>query len=310
MRILSVLLAVAALLAQPLTAAAAPTVVKEVFAPDGTITRARVPQPPTTPAVLATAAEVVPIQQTGPSSSRFDLVFVGDGYTAAELATFHQHVVARWAELSAIEPYKSLKQSFNVWQVNVVSQESGVDNDPTRGVRRNTALDMYFWCGNIERLLCVNETKARQYAASAPEADQILALANTTKYGGAGGGVATSSGGNAQATWIVAHELGHSIGGLADEYDYPNDLYTGSEPKEPNVSKYTSAQMTQYRVKWYAHLGKVSPDGGVVGTYEGAYYHRRGVYRPTENSLMRSLGRPFNIIGLETMRAAILSHTH
>ncbi|GAA0208729.1 hypothetical protein GCM10010492_02910 [Saccharothrix mutabilis subsp. mutabilis] len=309
MRILPVLVA-AALLAQPLTATAAPTVVKEVFAPDGTITRARVAQPPTDAALVATAAEVVPIQQTGPSSSRFDLVFVGDGYTAAEIGAFHQHVVARWAELSAIEPYKSLKQSFNVWQVNVISQQSGVDNDPTRGVRRATALDMYFWCGNIERLLCVNETKARQYAASAPEADQILALANTTKYGGAGGGVATSSGGNAQATWIVAHELGHSVGSLADEYDYPNDLYTGNEPTEPNVSTHTSAQMAQHRVKWYAHLGKSSPDGGVVGTYEGAYYHRRGVYRPTENSLMRSLGRPFNVIGLETMRAAILAHTH
>ncbi|CCH28590.1 M64 family metallopeptidase [Actinosynnema sp. NPDC047251] len=296
--------------APPASAArATSTVVKEVFSPDGGISRVRVPRPPSAPALTLAAADVVPIQQTGPSASRFDLVFVGDGYTASELATYHEHVLARWAELTRIEPYKSLKQSFNVWQVNVVSAQSGVDNDPTQGVRRNTALDMYFWCGDTERLLCVNETKARQYANSAPAVDQVLALANTTKYGGAGGGVATASGGNAQATWIVAHELGHSVGGLADEYDYPNDLYTGAEPREVNVSTHPSATMTQRRAKWYAYLGKQSPDGGVIGTYQGGYYHKRGVYRPTDNSLMRSLGRQFNLIGLDAVRGGIQRKT-
>nr|CEL15617.1 putative secreted protein [Kibdelosporangium sp. MJ126-NF4]CTQ90344.1 putative secreted protein [Kibdelosporangium sp. MJ126-NF4] len=176
-------------------------------------------------------------------------------------------------------------------------------------MRRDTALDTYFWCGGTERLLCVNETKAKQFAASAPQVDQVLVVANSTKYGGAGGSVATSSGGNAQSGGIVAHELGHSIGGLADEYDYPNDLYSGSEPREPNVSVHPSATMTQKRVKWYSYIGKTSPDGGVIGTYQGAYYHRRGIYRPTENSLMRSLGRPFNLIGLDIMRAAIQRKT-
>ncbi|ALG08465.1 M64 family metallopeptidase [Kibdelosporangium phytohabitans] len=304
------LLASASVIAQPAVAAER-TVVKEVFSPDGTISRVRVAEPPSEPAPLSAvaAAEVVPIQQTGPSASRFDLVFVGDGYTASQMATYHQHVVNRWAELTKIEPYKSLKQSFNVWQVNVVSNQSGVDGDPSQGVRRDTALDMNFWCGGTERLLCVNETKAKQYAASAPQVDQVLAVANSTKYGGAGGGVATSSGGNAQSGGIVAHELGHSIGGLADEYDYPNDLYTGSEPGEVNVSVYPSATMSQHRLKWYTYLGKASPDGGVIGTYQGAYYHRRGVYRPTDNSLMRTLGRPFNLIGLDVMRTAIQRKT-
>ncbi|WP_018681190.1 M64 family metallopeptidase [Actinokineospora enzanensis] len=300
----SAVLTVAAL-ASPAVAAPTRTVVKEVFSPDGTITRARVRLPVEVAARGAVTAAVVPIQQTGPSGSRFDLVFVGDGYTASQLATYHQHVLNRWAELTQVEPFKSMKQSFNVWQVDVVSAESGVDNDPTQGVRRDTALDSYFWCDGLERLLCVNETKALRYAALAPAADQVLVVANSTKYGGAGGTVATSSGGNAQSGQIVAHELGHSIGGLADEYDVPNDLYTGTEPVEANVSTYTSATMRQRRVKWYSYLGKPSPDGGVIGTFEGAYYYKRGVYRPTDNSLMRSLGRPYNLIGLDIMRAAI-----
>ncbi|MFB8275467.1 M64 family metallopeptidase [Nocardia colli] len=284
---------------------AAPTEEREVFAPDGTISRVVTPVPDQTPAPRsAVQADVIAIQQTGPSDRRFDLVFVGDGYTSGQLGTYKQHAINRWNEITQVEPFKTYKNSFNVWAVNVVSQQSGVDNDP-RGTMRNTALDMTFWCGGTERLLCVNETKALQYARLAPAADQVIALANTTKYGGAGGGVATSSGGNAQAGQIVLHELGHSVGGLADEYDYPNDRYTGREPREANASVYTSAQMQQNHAKWYQYLGKPSPDGGVVGTYEGAVYYKRGVYRPTDNSLMRSLGREFNLIGLDAMKAAI-----
>ncbi|WP_035304787.1 M64 family metallopeptidase [Actinokineospora inagensis] len=297
------LLAVTAVVAaavQPVgVAAAQPTVVREVFSPDGTISRVRMPARPVAVALAPVSASVVTIQQTGPSSSKFDLVFVGDGYTSSQMAVYHRHVLDKWAELTQVEPYKSMKNSFNVWQVNVVSAQSGVDNDPSQGMSRNTALDMYFWCDGLERLLCVDEAKAQRYAALAPGVDQVLAVGNSTKYGGAGGTVATASGGNAQAGQIVAHELGHSIGGLADEYDVPNDLYTGGEPVEPNVSTLPG------RVKWYSHLGEATPDGGVIGVYEGAYYCRRGVYRASENSLMRTLGRGFDVGGLEVMEAAI-----
>lgn len=287
-----------------------PTEIREVFAPDGTIDRVRVPvvaQPPAPQSEIV--ADVVPIQETGPSDQRFDLVFVGDGYTESELAIYHQHVVDRWTELIQVEPFRELAGSFNVWQVNVVSTESGVSGDPTQDVHRDTALEMGFWCGDTERLLCVNETKAIQFAGLAPEVDQVLALANSTKYGGAGGEVATSSGGNEESGQIVPHELGHSIGGLADEYDYPDDLYTGPEPSEANVSVHTSDEMADQRAKWYEYLGRGSPDGGTVGTYEGAYYHQRGIYRPTEDSLMRSLGKAFNLISLDVMREALLAET-
>ncbi|MFI9813137.1 M64 family metallopeptidase [Saccharothrix variisporea] len=281
-------------------AAQTPVEWREVFSPDGSITQVAVPRVLETradPGVLA--ADVVAIQETGAPDQRFDLVFVGDGYTQAELATYHEHVVSKWAELSAVEPFKSYKQYFNVWQVNVVSAESGVDNDPSLGTARDTALDMGFWCQgrdvNTERLLCVNQTKAGQYGALAPQADQIIALGNTAKYGGAGGGIATAAGANDQAGQIAVHELGHSIGGLADEYDYPYDRYAGGDPTEPNATNDPTGQ------KWSKYLGQTSPDGGTVGAYEGSRYYRYGLYRPTENSIMRTLGREFNLIGREAM---------
>ncbi|TQM82366.1 IgA peptidase M64 [Saccharothrix saharensis] len=272
----------------------------EVFSPDGTISRTPVPiAVEAAAAPEAVAADVVAVQETGPSDQRFDLVFVGDGYTSAELGAYHEHVVSKWTELSAVEPFKSYRQYFNVWQVDVVSAESGVDHDPTLGTDRDTALDMGFWCQGrdtqTERLLCVNQTKAVQFGALAPEADQVVALGNTAKYGGAGGGVATAAGANDQAGQIAVHELGHSIGGLADEYDYPYDRFGGTEPTEVNVTADPTG------AKWAAHLGQASPDGGVVGAFEGARYYRFGLYRPTDNSIMRTLGREFNLVGRDAM---------
>ncbi|MFP3968791.1 M64 family metallopeptidase, partial [Actinomadura fulvescens] len=310
MRIATILCLLLAFLPGTAAAQIARTEWREVFSPDGTIQRVKLTRTPAdapAPRSVIAAADVVPIEVNGPSESRFDLVFVGDGYTSGQFTTYGQHVRSKFAEIMAIEPFRSHRTQFNVWQVNVASPQSGVDNDPY-GVNRNTAMDMGFYCGGIQRLLCVNETKAQQYAAQAPDVDQVLALGNSTTYGGAGGRVATASGGNAQSGQVAIHELGHSIGGLADEYEGGN-RYTGGEPREPNVSIYSRETMRQYRLKWHAWLGQATPDGGVIDTYEGGYYYRYGVYRPSQNSIMRTLGRQFNLPGREAMIAAFYRET-
>jgi IgA Peptidase M64 len=290
------------------TPSSPPTELREVFEPGGSIEQVRVPVTRVARPLAvgaAVTADVSTIQQTGVSDQRFDLVFVGDGYTAAEQGLFHDQAVARWGQLSAIEPFKSLKNNFNVWEVDAVSRESGVDNDPTNGVQKDTALNGEFWCAGLDRLACVNDDTALQYAALAPQVDQALVLVNSTTYGGSGGRVTVSSGGNSLSGDIVAHELGHSIGGLADEYG-GTGTYTGGELTEPNSSIANEATMRAQGSKWAAYLGKATPDGGVIGTFEGSSYFDQGVFRPSENSIMRSLGRPFNLIGVDALRAAIL----
>jgi hypothetical protein len=289
----------------------------EVFAPDGTIDRVRpakpaqdgAPSPSTpksSPGQAVPKAEVIPIEVNGPSASRFDLVFVGDGYTKSQIATYTKNVKSSIDVLFAREPFKAYRKQFNIYQVNVVSNVSGVSDDP-RGTKRSTPLGMYFYCGGLDRLLCVNQKAAKDYAANAPAADQIVALANTKTYGGAGGGVATAAGGSTAASEIVIHELGHSIGLLADEYDYGKTEGCGSfEPPSSNVSIYQEAELRRRNAKWAKWLGKTSPDGGKVSTFEGAYYCKTGVYRPTENSIMRTLSQEFNLPGRESMTAAIL----
>ncbi|HET6353972.1 M64 family metallopeptidase [Streptomyces sp.] len=272
----------------------------EVFQPGGKIERKTIQKRPglAQPGAQAKAAlvarsvaGVAQVQRNGDPTARFDLVFVGDGYTRSQLETFANQVNATVNTLFAREPFRSHRNQFNIWRVDVVSPQAGVDNDP-HGTYRTTALDMGFWCQNLARLLCVDENKALQYGALAPDADQVIALGNSATYGGAGGTVATASGGNTQSSNIMIHELGHSIGGLGDEYEDP---YPGfpcpptAEVEWPNLSVYNRSAQLQYHLKWYQDMGQGSPDGGVIDTYQGGAYCSTGVYRPSYNSIMRSL---------------------
>lgn len=232
---------------------------------------------------------------SGPSENRIDIVVVGDGYTQSELANYQIHVNNILSGYFAQEPLASYINFFNVHRVDVISAESGVD-EPDYNIYRNTALDMSYNCGGTPRLLCIDTTKAWSAASVAPDADQILALANSTRYGGAGyTDLATMAGNNSESVELALHEFGHSFGKLADEYDYGgNTTYTGPEPSQINVSIYNAQQQATLQTKWYRWLYLPNVD-----TYEGAYYCKYGIYRPTDNSKMRSLDRPFEEVNVE-----------
>ncbi|MEU5839388.1 M64 family metallopeptidase [Streptomyces diacarni] len=253
----------------------------------------------------AADGRVSALRRTGPSAERLDLVLVGDGYTADQLADFHADAEAQWAEVTAVEPYGSNTDKMNVWTVDAVSNESGVSGDPSQDVRRDTALGSYFWCDGLERLLCADLDKVNTYAAQAPAADIVVVVANSAKYGGAGynrltgypfDGVSTLSSDNSASGLIAVHEMAHSIGRLADEYGYgESGTYQGPEPEDVNISTYSAQEMAQRQTKWHTWLGKDDPAGGQTGTFEGAGYYEKGLYRPTETSLMRDFSvREFN----------------
>ncbi|MFI6850308.1 M64 family metallopeptidase [Kitasatospora sp. NBC_00085] len=292
----------------------------EAFAEDGRISRAQVPaaSPYTAPQSLAGPAAgdgtVSQIVRNGGTDTKLDVVVVGDGYTAAEQEKFLADAAEKWREITAVEPYTTYRALFNVWAVQAVSAESGVTGDPDRATVRQTALGSYFWCDGVERLLCVDTDAVDRYAAKAPQADLVLVVANSAKYGGAGyndvvsplgySGIATVAGGNERSGQVAVHETGHSLGKLADEYSYDGQgTYQGEEPAESNITTLTADQLRRDRAKWYRWLGQASPDGGTVGAYEGGGYYPAGLYRPTENSIMRSLGREFNLPGREAMIA-------
>jgi hypothetical protein len=139
---------------------------------------------------------------------------------------------------------------------------------------------------------------------------QTLAIFNTFTYGGIGGTQATTSGGSPQGPLISLHEIGHSLGALADEYPYSSrdvirNCYTGGEPGSFHHTIQSAAQMLASQTKWWRWLGEESLSGGIIGTHEGGGTYPCGQKRPSEHSMMRWIGFDLDQIGLEHMVARV-----
>lgn len=257
---------------------------------------------------------VTTIRNNGSSANRIDLVILGDGYTNAELGKYATDAEKAVQGFFAQEPFKEYQKYFNVQRVDVTSAESGADhpeNNPP--ISKNTAFDATYNCGNIARLICVNVSKVQTVlnnSVAANQRDIVLVLVNDTKYGGSGGSVTVASLDPAVIE-IVLHELGHSFGLLADEYDYtPPPCDKTVEPPEANATR----EKNRNRIKWNAGNGPptgwidpstpiptTSTNPGAPGLYEGAKYCGTGLFRPTYNSKMRTLGPPFEQINEEQL---------
>ena len=140
---------------------------------------------------------------------------------------------------------------------------------------------------------------------------QTLAIFNTFTYGGIGGGNATTSGGSPQGPLISLHELGHSLGTMADEYPYSSrdvirPCYAGAEPGSFHHTIYTdTAQIIADQHKWWRWAGEESLSGGTIGLHEGGGTFPCGQRRPSEHSIMRWIGFDWDQVGREHMVARI-----
>jgi hypothetical protein len=259
---------------------------------------------------LSHGAYAVPFEKVlsgGDPQNRVDIAIVGDGYTAADMAKYKSDVQAFIQKVFQQEPYREYKAYFNVWRLDVASAESGADHpERTPPVARNTYFGATYNCAGIQRLICV-DTGAVMNALSSTLApsqyDIKLVIVNDPEYGGSGGSVAVAST-NVSAVELILHEVGHSFGLLADEYDYsPPTCNNASEPPEANATRQTQRASIKW-TKWIAAATTVpttSMTSGVPGLYQGAKYCTAGLYRPTYDSKMRSLGPPFEQINTEQL---------
>ncbi|MFJ1753755.1 M64 family metallopeptidase [Kitasatospora sp. NPDC088134] len=252
------------------------------------------PAPPARADLRAPGAPAVDLRLTGDPGNRITLVLLGDGYTADQQQLFHDQADRAWRALLEIEPFRTYQGFFNIRRVDVVSPVAGIAESENGGKSTVTPLGMHFWCEGTARLLCADETATARLAGQGEGPQYLIALANSTEYGGAGGtGVTTLAGGSPDAGRIIQHEIGHTLGTLGDEYDSaPND------PDYPNLSAVDAEEMKRGRTKWWRWLGAQSPDGGgPVGAYRSA----NGLYRPTSDSVMRTLGGSYNLPSREAI---------
>ncbi|MDQ6799911.1 MAG: IgA Peptidase M64 [Acidobacteriota bacterium] len=195
------------------------------------------------PADRAPAGKVWSVIDSGPPSSKVDILVIGEGYTEAELPKFHRDVQRMVGKLFDTEPFKSRKSDFNVRALDLIEPQSGVHRPRTADNRR-TATGVQYNIFDSERyLLTFDDHRMRDIASSAPY-DFLEILVNEKTYGGGGifNDQATACVDSAFSEYIFVHEFGHHFAALADEYYTSPVSYTTSgvaehpEPWEPNVT--------------------------------------------------------------------------
>lgn len=197
-------------------------------------------------------AELFEIQISGETAAKVDLLFLAEGYTAAERDKFKADLGRFTGYLFSIEPYTSLRDRFNVRGIFLPSAESGTD-EPRQGIYRNTVLNSSFNAFDLDRYLLTEDQSILQALAGQAPCDAPVILVNSKRYGGGGvyNDYAVTTVDHAASRTVFLHEFGHSFAGLADEYyasdvSY-NDFYPkGVEPLEPNIT----ALLDSGRIKW------------------------------------------------------------
>lgn len=237
------------------------------------------------------------VNENGDANNRVNFLFIGDGYTESEQSAFNNKVVELSEGIFLQKPLNEYREFFNIYRINVNSNESGTTNYPEKGITRETALGTYVYCQDIKDAICTNVSKAWQLGSIAENTNQIIVISNINTNSASAypfSSLVVQSSGHTQGVDSLLHQLGHSFANLTDEYDSGKwPVYTGFEPAEVNVSVQNAASMNSQKIKWHNWLG-VDSVQGMTNTYLGAMGHSSGIYRPTLNSKMRSLDASFN----------------
>ncbi|MBR5399250.1 MAG: leucine-rich repeat protein [Bacteroidales bacterium] len=260
---------------------------------------------------------IVETLQTATTGPGIDIVFVGDGYDAKDIAkgVFHDNAVAGYGHFFDVEPYKTYKEYFNVYAVTAMSDETGIGTV-------NTIVDTKFVSTFTQnRILLEKQNDVFQWAKKANASmdltkSLVILLQNTSTYEGitymyGDGSAIACCPVSAQAypydfRGIIQHEAGgHGFGKLGDEYIYANAFIQncGGPHDHPQSDGDTKSSYGQFKaLGWYKNLSMLADAHKVswahliynnkysdyVDMYEGGYMHSRGIYRSEATSCMNN----------------------
>lgn len=240
------------------------------------------------------------LQKAADTTRCIHIAFLAEGYRQDEMVTFLKDAKDATDAIFAHEPFKKMKDRFNVVAVEAASTDSGT-SEPSKGIWRNTALSSHFDTFYSDRYLTTLNLKDMHDLLAGTPYEHIIVLVNTNEYGGGGilNSYNLSMAHHKMFKPVVVHEFGHSFAGLGDEYAYPSEaipMYPHDiEPWEPNLTT-----LHDFKTKWQDMIDKGVPVptpqtqkyAQKVGVYESAGYSMKGVYRPMQDCRMRTNQTP------------------
>ena len=266
--------------------------------------------------------------ETGPRESAVDVLFVGDGYTAKELARSGKY----WKDVERCSkrlfqdlPFSAYKGKFNVRALMLDSKQGGCDESADRD-EIDTALDCCFDSRDGRLLIFRNSSRLKTLVEQCGQTDIVFVMVNTERYGGGGTllhelrvrgrplPAPTYAAQDTRSFLIAVHELGHSFAGLGDEYADENMHETFPLPESGDISAANLSLGTAFErgsfaglgqsVKW-RHFLELPGANQEKWFHEGGFYRERDVYRPWPICRMRNNDDPFCPVCCEEVARSI-----
>jgi hypothetical protein len=260
---------------------------------------------------------VVTTLQTATKGAGIDLVLMGDAYSDRQIAdgTYDKTMNTAMEKFFAVEPYKSYRDHFNVYSVKAVSKNEGY------GDGYETIFSGEFGEGTY---VGGDHSKVIEYGLKAIGDERmneamLVVMMNSSAYAGtcymyhpsatgdAGSGLSISyfpiGVDDTALEQVLNHETnGHGFAKLADEYAYesmgavPSEEVTNTQTQQTNWGWWKNVDFISdvTAVRWAKFISDSRYANEKLGAYEGAMTYWTGVWRPTENSIMRYNTGGFN----------------
>ena len=275
------------------------------------------------PAALA-GQTVTQLLWSGPNGSKENLVVIGDGFTTNDQATFNAFVDTLVIQGVFSETgsgvYRETMNAYNIFRVNANSVQSGITTVDSNGTVVNTVNTFlgYRFSGRwnrcwMEKGPTSDATMTATLNNLVPGWTKVFIVLNTSGFGGCrrGNTLAITRG----VTWTVgAHEMGHMMGNLGDEYT-GTAAYTGAEPGNPNLTINTARTTLKWRdfvnpstaVPTPTTFGgsAVNDAGLFAGGTTGGTRFGSGIFRPSINDRMNGNSPDFDPVCYDQMQNAV-----
>lgn len=224
------------------------------------------------------------LQKGGSPENCIDVAILAEGYTKEEMDLFIKDAKITCEALFSHEPFKSMKDRFNIVAVESPSKDSGVSS-PKKGIWNNTAFSSHFDSFYSDRYLTSSNLIDIHNSLAGIPYEHIIILANTDQYGGGGiyNSFTLTTAHHEHFRPVVVHEFGHSFAGLGDEYYYEEDLFNGVYPLNVESWEQNITTRVNFSSKWEDMV-----KAGTAKLIEGGGYSFKGIYRGAEDCRMKT----------------------